>query len=157
MAKVKCEYDCFDCPFDDCIAGLDGKISSRSVKKHTKSTEEEINEAKRKNREAQKRFREKNKGYFAQYYRDHREELNAIRRAKRSKAREGISEMVDFGEWLRFARKEKGLTQTDLGTLLSMDANAVSSFELNKRSPTFSTLNYIVGKMGYELFIVPKE
>ena len=51
--------------------------------------------------------------------------------------------MSDFGERLKFLRKEKKLTQTELAKMLDTTQGTVGKWENNKLEPNFETLKKI--------------
>ena len=51
--------------------------------------------------------------------------------------------MSDFGERLKFLRKEKKLTQTELAKMLNTTQGTVGKWENNKLEPNFETLKKI--------------
>ncbi len=63
-----------------------------------------------------------------------------------------MAEVYDFGMILRELRKEKGLTQTELGDKLNLSKTAVSKYENNTASPPLETLRDIAN-----IFMVPMD
>ena len=54
---------------------------------------------------------------------------------------------MTFGERLRNARKNKGLTQKQLADLIGAKHNSISDWENNKNRPDPDTIEYICGAL----------
>ena len=55
---------------------------------------------------------------------------------------------MEFGERLRKAREDKGLSQQDLATRAGIQASAVSHFELGRRLPSFDNIRRLADALN---------
>lgn len=76
---------------------------------------------------------------------------------------------MNIGENIKTYRKEKGLTQEQLGNLSGLSKNAIYNYENNKRVPNITTIynisnalevsldELLIGKKQLELLIAEKQ
>ena len=57
-----------------------------------------------------------------------------------------------FNEKLKFARKQKGLSQTELGKLLGVQAQTVGRWETGKSKPNLKTINKLCEVLNIPLY-----
>lgn len=55
---------------------------------------------------------------------------------------------AEFGNLLRKAREEKGLSQTELAEKTGLQPSAISHFELGRRSPSFDNLRILADALA---------
>lgn len=65
--------------------------------------------------------------------------------------------MIDFGKWLRTARKEKRLTQKKLGAMAGYEYSTICNIEKGRSGGTWETASNIIEALGYEIRIVRKD
>lgn len=63
---------------------------------------------------------------------------------------------MNFAEFIKSARKEKGLTQEQLGFELVQTSKAVNYMENSKKFPRIDEVEHIAEKLGYEVVYVKK-
>lgn len=145
---MKCELDCFECPYTDCICDGSRNIHESFYKKECKK------------KEMSPERREKYLAYCKNYYQKNKEKMNRqtqeLKTKRREEAKREQGALLDFGAWLYEERTKRELTQTEFGNLLLTDTYAISKFEQGKRVPNFSTLSFFADRLGYELRLVKK-
>ncbi|MBD2752624.1 helix-turn-helix domain-containing protein [Spirosoma validum] len=62
-----------------------------------------------------------------------------------------IAEQV--GELIKQTRKEKGLTQKELGEKIGVSESMINKYESGKQNPTIATLSKIIEALGVRLKI----
>lgn len=62
-----------------------------------------------------------------------------------------------IGTILKNARTTKGLSQEELGNILSLARNTISSYERDNSQPDFETIVKILDVCGYELQLLDKH
>ena len=55
---------------------------------------------------------------------------------------------MGIGERIKLARKQKGITQEELGEMLGISGNAVIHYEKGRRTPNASVINQISKALG---------
>lgn len=58
---------------------------------------------------------------------------------------------AQFGERLKKARKEKGLTQADLAQKMQVSINSIRLYEAGTRSPSMATLNKMAAALNVDV------
>ena len=89
---MKCNHNCFECPYDDCICDDDVSWQERVEadkrdQVHTRLTDVQ----RRKEKEYRDRHREQRNAYAREYYRRHREERIAYQIAYAKSHREQVN------------------------------------------------------------------
>lgn len=62
-----------------------------------------------------------------------------------------------IGTVIKIIRKQNGLSQRELGKLLSLSDTTISAYELNKISPDFETIKKILRICNYDLCILDEH
>ena len=63
-----------------------------------------------------------------------------------------------FNEKLKAARKQKGLSQTELGKLLGVQAQTISNWENGKSEPNLKTINKLCDVLNIPIYsLISKE
>ena len=60
---------------------------------------------------------------------------------------------MTFGEKLKIARTEAGLKQAELAKQLNTTGNTISNWENNVSKPDVDTIESIIGKVGYFIYM----
>ena len=65
--------------------------------------------------------------------------------------------MFEFGKIIKEAREKRGLTQTELGTLIGRSQNHIAKIEAGTRMPAFKLLEVLVNTLSIDLPTEVKE
>jgi len=57
-----------------------------------------------------------------------------------------------IGKVLKYLRKNKDLSQEDLGNLLKINRTTLGNYETETRQPTFEVIENIANKCGYKIY-----
>lgn len=57
-----------------------------------------------------------------------------------------------IGKAIKYMRKVKGLSQEDLGNLISLNRTTLGNYETETRQPTFEVIENIANKCGYKIY-----
>lgn len=57
-------------------------------------------------------------------------------------------ELIKLGQLIRYKRKTRGLTQTELAELSNVDRNYIGMLERGERNPSYLSLQKIAGGLG---------
>ena len=60
---------------------------------------------------------------------------------------------IDFGEWMKLKRKEKGMFQRDLARAANVHENSIGRWERGEDYPTLDMVEEIVKVFGAEIVI----
>ena len=63
----------------------------------------------------------------------------------------GVNRMMNVGARIRELRKRRGLTTTELASLIGTTQQSVSNYENNKSEPSFATMEKIGKELGVTL------
>lgn len=60
---------------------------------------------------------------------------------------------IEYGSLIRQIRKSRGLSQTELGELVGLNANRIQMYENNARSPKLDMLNKLFDALNVDVQI----